>query len=70
MTTDDHSGRDTSSLSDVVRVRGQGDQGTTIVEGITYPHFVVVGVSIWRWQASQWASAFVGDDERRRRRHN
>jgi len=25
MTTDDHGGRDTSSLNDVVRVRGQGD---------------------------------------------
>ena len=37
MTTDDHGGCDTSSLNDVVRVRGQGDRGTTIVGGITYP---------------------------------
>jgi len=37
MTTDDYGGRDTTCLSDVVRVRGQGDQGTTIVGGITYP---------------------------------
>jgi len=36
MTTDDHGGRDTSSLNDVVRIRGQGDRGTTIVGGITY----------------------------------
>ena len=37
MTTDDHGERDTSSLSDIVSVRGQGDRGTTIVGGITYP---------------------------------
>jgi len=36
MTTDDHGGRDTSSLNDVVRVQGQGDRGTTIIRGITY----------------------------------
>ena len=46
MTTDDHGGRDTSSLSDVVRIRGQGDRGRTIVGGITYPRVVVAGVSV------------------------
>jgi hypothetical protein len=46
MTTDDHGGRDTSSLNDVVRVRGKGDRGTTIVGGITYPCVVAAGVSV------------------------
>jgi hypothetical protein len=41
MTTDDHGGRDTSSLNDVVRVRGQGDQGT-----IAYPCVVAAGISV------------------------
>jgi len=63
--TDDHGGRDTLSLSDVVRVRGQGDQGTIIIGGIAYPHVVVAGISVWRWQVSQWVSAFAGDDEQR-----
>ena len=35
MTTDDHGGRVTSSLNDVVRIQGQGDQGTMIIGGIT-----------------------------------
>jgi hypothetical protein len=61
--TDDHGRRDTSSLSDVAHVRGQGDQGTKIVGGIAYPRVVVAGISIWQWQVSQWASAFAGDDE-------
>jgi hypothetical protein len=42
MTTDDHGGRDTSSLSDVVRVRGQGDRGTTILGGIAYPRVLTL----------------------------
>jgi hypothetical protein len=46
MTTDDHDGRVTSSLNDVVRVRGQGDRGTTIVGGIAYPHVVAAGISV------------------------
>jgi len=50
MTTNDHGGCDTSSLSDVARVRGQGYQGTTIIGGITYPRVVVAGISIWRWR--------------------
>jgi len=37
MTTDDHGVCDTLSLNDVVRIQGQGDRGTTIVGGITYP---------------------------------
>ena len=43
--TNDHGGRDTSSLNDIVRVRGQGDQGTTITGGIIYPRVVAAGVS-------------------------
>jgi len=61
--TDDHGGRDTSSLSDVVRIQGQRDQGTMIVGGIAYPRVVVAGVSVWWWQVSQWASAFAGNDD-------
>ena len=67
MTTNDHGGRDTSSLSDDVHVQGQGDQGTTIV---AYPRVVVAGISVWRWQVLQRALAFAGVDERRRRWHN
>ncbi len=66
----DQGGRDTSSLSDVVCIRGQGDQGTTIVGGIAYPRVVVAGVSVWRWQVSHKAPAFAGDDKRQRRRYN
>jgi hypothetical protein len=51
MTTDDHGGRVTSSLNDVARIRGQGDQGTMIVGGITYPRVVAAGVSIWRFRS-------------------
>ena len=43
--TNDHGGCDTSSLNDIVRVRGQGDQGTTIAGGIVYPRVVAAGVS-------------------------
>ena len=51
MTTDDHGGCVTSSLNDIVRVRGQGDRGTTIVGGIAYPRVVAAGVSIWRFRS-------------------
>ena len=60
--TDDHSGRDTLSLSNFVHVQGQGDQGTMIIGGIAYPRVIVAGISVWRWQVSQRASAFAGDD--------
>jgi len=45
---DDHGGPDTSSLNlnGIVRVRGQEDQGTKIVGGITYPRVVAAGVSV------------------------
>ena len=46
MRTNDHRGCDTSSLNDVVCIRGQGDRGTTIVRGIAYPCVVAAGVSI------------------------
>jgi len=44
--TDDHGGRDTPSLNNVVRVQGQGDRGTMIVGGIAYPRVVAAGVNV------------------------
>ena len=46
MMSDDHGERDTSSLSNIFHVQNQGDRGTTIVVGITYPRVIVAGISV------------------------